>query len=496
MRTLLLFMLMVFAARSASAFTLFTEMNGISSRLESDALLNLASLSYRNGDREKAKEYLIRLLRASPDHVEANRFLGALFLMDGNIEASLKYWNRIGEPRIERIELQPVPRIDPVMMDRAFAMAPASNLQLEQFEETASRLESMQVFKNYRFFLKPRRDSYSFDLILSSQVRTGTLSSKIKVAAMAAQAFFSDTLRPELHNLGGTTMSLTSLISWEEHRNRYSASLSLPLGDEPYSRLRIFTDNRFETWSFGSDVELRKSTAGIEVGQALNSRLTWNSGAKISHREYDHDDPLESGSLFQSGWLLEVSGQTDFHLIRIPEKRLTVRSISTAGLGKFLGNDLRPAHISLEQSFDFRWFPRSTTEGLMVGARLSAGKIFGSAPFDEYYLLGADRNSDRILRAHRSQHDKNGENPFGSAYFLINSEVSQVIYDTGKIRARLIPFVDAARVSPHNVGIRSEWFVDAGMQAGLQFLGAVELLFTYGKDLRTGRNVVYLGAKL
>jgi hypothetical protein len=132
----------------------------------------------------------------------------------------------------------------------------------------------------------------------------------------------------------------------------------------------------------------------------------------------------------------------------------------------------------------------------MVGARLSAGKVFGFAPFDEYYLLGADRNSDRMLRAHRSRHGKNGENPVGSAYFLINSEVSQVIYDTGKIRARLIPFVDVARVSPHSAEIRSEWFVDAGMQAGLQFLGAVELLFTYGKDLRTGRNVVYLGAKL
>ena len=494
MKKSLLFILFLINAPALFAFPLFIGMTESFARLQSETLVDLASRSYRAGDREQAKVYLKTLLKANPSDRYANRFLGALYLMDGNVEAALKYWNRIGEPRIEQISMQPLPRVDAVLMDRVFAMAPASSLSRNDYLETESRLRMMGIFKKYEFQLKPREETQTFDLVLRPQVRKGTLASKLKIAALVAQGVLTETIEPEFHNIRGTTISSTSFISWDESRNRFFSSLSFPVGNDPHSRLRIFADHKLETWSVDSGLHLRKWEGGVEAGKTWNDRLSWKSGTKASYRLFDGSK--NDRAFFHEGWLIEVFGEVDVSLIRIPEKRLTIQSTTSAGTGKFLSGLQRPSFVQLENSLQLTWFPQPVDEDLAMTARARIGTLLGSAPFDEFYSMGADRNMDLRLRAHRSRMDPYGENPFSTGFLLLNWDISKTVFDNGRFRWRLIPFTDVAAMKRTELWDGPHWFIDLGMQSGFQVFNSVELMVTYGKDLRSGRNVIYFSANL
>ncbi|MCI0603889.1 hypothetical protein L0156_12860 [bacterium] len=452
-----------------------------------------ASMSYRRGDRELSKKYLQRILEKNAGDSYANQFLGTLFLMDGNLEAALKYWNRLGKPLIENIQLEPHPDVDPELLDRALVMAPASSLTREDYLATESRLQMMGVFRKQEFELKPHKKEEKFDLIVRPSVKKGAFSSKIKMATLAAQGVFTETVQLEFPNIEGTTISASSLISWDEFKNRFYSSLSLPFGRHPHMRIRSFSDTRKETWALAPDVDLLKWQGGVELAESVNGNWKWNSGAKVSHRNYDNIGSFSAS--FQEGWVIQAFANFDFSLLRIPERRFNVKSNLNTEVGKLLHSFSSP-FLMLENSVEMRWFPRPAGEDLAMTGRFRTGKIFGEVPFDESFVLGVERDTDLLLRAHKSQSDKKGENPFASAYALWNWDISKIVVDKKRYRLKLTPFLDVGKIFDSQLWRGKQWFVDTGIQTGVQIFGAPELVLTFGKDLRTGRNVVYFSARL
>ncbi len=522
MKKRLIFLLILFAARHLSGFSIFTCSTrnfadfeyaaGVAQATNGnyEAALNilkfgwhrgdqprflseLAAINYKKGDRKEAKHYLNRLLTENPADPYANQFMGALFLLDANVEAALKYWNRIGEPEIERIEWQPLPPIDPGLMDKALVMAPASYLKLEDYLETDSRFQMMGTFRKYEFRLKPLDDKSSFNLIVRPELKNRMFSSKLKIASLVIQGIFTETIKPEFHNIARTTISSTSLISWDEYRNRFYTSLSLPFEGRPHARIKLFTEVRNETWSVLTDVNLLKWVAGVDFGETYNGRFKWTGGTKLSNRRYKNFNDYQQ-HLFQEGWLIHAFGTADFSLLRIPEERLTVQSKISAGAG--LSPEASTGFVTLEHSLELRWFLRDSGDDLAMMARFGAAGMFGPAPFDEYFVLGADRDTDLLLRAHRSSIDKRGENPFGPGYMLLNLEISKYLLNSRKFRWRLAPFLDAGRIMGNEIWNGNRVFLDGGIQSGFQIFGSTEMIFTYGKDLITRRNVFYVTARL
>src|SRR6185437_15631755 len=64
-------------------------------------MIELAGVEYRLGDRNLARNYLRRALDLDPADTYAIDFIATLYFLDGNAEAALQYWNRIGKPRIQ-----------------------------------------------------------------------------------------------------------------------------------------------------------------------------------------------------------------------------------------------------------------------------------------------------------------------------------------------------------------------------------------------------------
>ena len=116
-------------------------------------LIELAGVAFKQKKQDESIAYLRRALRLDPEDSYANDFLATVYFLQGNLEAALKYWNRVEKPAIEQVSSEPVPRLRPALLDHAFAMAPASMFTLEELRASNARLQALDVFPSYRFDL-------------------------------------------------------------------------------------------------------------------------------------------------------------------------------------------------------------------------------------------------------------------------------------------------------------------------------------------------------
>src|SRR5437899_3171706 len=134
--------------------------------------LELAGVEFKQKHYPQAALYLRHALRLDPHDSYGNDFLGTVYFLEGNLEAALRYWNRVGKPQIVELRVDPVPRVDPALLDRAFAFSPASTLQLSDFRTTNERIRGLGIFPRYQFDLRAREDD-TFDVVFRNQERDG-----------------------------------------------------------------------------------------------------------------------------------------------------------------------------------------------------------------------------------------------------------------------------------------------------------------------------------
>ena len=130
--------------------------------------VELGGIAFKQKLYPQAARYLHRALELAPNDSYANDFLGTVYFLQGNLDAALKYWNRAGKPQIAEIRSKPTPRLDPVLLDRAFAFSPASTLQLSDLRTTEARIDALGIFPRYHFDLQAREDG-KFDLLFRNQ---------------------------------------------------------------------------------------------------------------------------------------------------------------------------------------------------------------------------------------------------------------------------------------------------------------------------------------
>jgi hypothetical protein len=157
--------------------------------------------------------------------------------------------------------------------------------------------------------------------------------------------------------------------------------------------------------------------------------------------------------------------------------------------GTFFENPLR-RYSRAQASLEEQWFPRARGDDYELQAKITAGKTFGRVPFDDLFMLGFERDNDRLLRGHAGLVDgQKGNAPLGRNFILWNAEFDKIAYDSGLVRVRVGPLLDTGRVyDPSGYFGARTWLLDTGLQAKIRILASVEFVLGYGKDLRTGIN--------
>jgi len=468
--------------------------------------LELAGVSFRQKNYADAADYLRRALRLDPADTYAHDFLAGVYLLQGNLEAALKHWNRVSKPHIEAVRIEPASRVDPVLLDHAFALAPASTLSLPQLQTTKARVDGLNIFADYRIDLEARPDG-KFDAVFRGRERNGWGNTKWEGLISLLRGLPFQAIHPEYFNIGHRAINFESLIRWDAQKRRLRANLSGPFSEDPKWRYRLELDLRNENWdirSSSSDTapllggfNMRKQAVTAEITSFVNGRLDWSTGVELSHRDFRDINPgaVLTPQLLAHGLQLKHLGELNYELVNAPERRLSVGASASTQIGRIWSQPSQ-AFAKFQSSLEAHWLPQAEGDDYEMRAKIYAGRTFGAPSFDELFILGVERDNDLWLRSHIGTRDgRKGSAPLGRNYLLSNWEFDKNLYSNPLFSLKLGPFVDSGKITGSSTKMGSlgskTWLWDAGLQTKVRMLG-VGLAFSYGKDLRSGNNAFYI----
>ena len=465
--------------------------------------VELAGVAFKQKRYREAASYLQRALKLAPQDSYANDFLGTVYFLQGNLAAAVKYWNRTGKPDIAQVRPDPIPKLDHVLLNRAFAFAPASTLHLEDLWTSEKRLDGLEIFPSYQMDLQAREDG-KFDVVFRNHELNGWGPNKWTALFLLLRGLPAQTIYPEFFNFKGTGLNFTSMFRWDAQKRRIQANFSGPLSRNPGRHFSLGVDLREENWNLYPSFTgpepllgaftLRREAIHASLASFVSGRWTWSAAAEVSHRDYRNIDlgTALSPALLPKGYELKQTTSFEAAILRMPERRLTLTSGASSGVGRVWSE---PTHSfeKLQPSLRLRWFPQAQGDDYELQAQLRAGKTWGSLPFDELYALGIDADNDLWMRAHIATRDgRKGSAPLGRNYFLGNWEQDKKVYGNGLLTFKVGPFLDTGKITDPLPGLGSqEWLWDLGLQAKARVLGT-EVVFSYGKDLRSGNNAFYV----
>ena len=466
-------------------------------------LVELAGVSYKQKDYPKAARHLHKVLLLDPSDQYANDFLASIYYLEGNLEAALLFWNRVSKPVLAEVETDPTPKVDPVLLDRAFAFAPTEMLELRELLETEKRLIQLGIFNRYKFNLDARADG-RFDLVLRTTERRGLENKKWRVLLTQLRGLPFQTVHAEFFNIEQKGINSVSLLRWDKEKQRVWSSLSGPLKRRPEWRYEFGLDFRDENWELRestsdeagilTSLKLRKFAINGSVSNVSSERLEWSTGFEVSHRDLRDvvsatARPDEFGG---DGLQLKVASGVSYEFARIPEKRI-VASVSVSAELARLWSDPSQVFAGFEGSVRTKWFPQFKGDDYEINLRVRAGKTFGRPPFDELFMLGIERDNELWLRGHAgTRNGRKGNAPLGRDYFLMNLELDKNVFQNEWIGMKVGPFLDTGRVFGDSAGPGfRKWLFDPGLQAKVRLMG-VSFSFCYGKDIRTGSETFYV----
>lgn len=464
--------------------------------------VELAGIAFEQKRYPQAAAWLRKALRIAPTDKYANNFAGTVYYLMGNLPAALKYWNRIGKPQIHFLNLAPDLHVKPLILGRAFTFSPASQLTLRQLETTRARLNGLRIFPTYRIELKPQANG-SFDANFHALERNGFGSSRWAAAVSILSGLPYETIYPAYYNIGRSAMNFTSLLRWDDQKRRIWVSLSAPLHELPQRRWRFTFDARDENWAIRrsftgiapilGSLNLQKQAGGFSVTDYVSGRLRWSTGAQLSHRSYRdvRDGTALTPDIVLPGMELKFLFSITGRPIDVPQRRLTVTMSVHSQTARIWST---PSHAfeKLQGSALLRWYPLADSHRWEVRQEVRAGGILGTAPFDEFFMLGVDRDNSLWLRGDLGVRDgRKGSAPLGTRYLLANSDLYRRIYGNGIIDLQAGPLFDVGRMGAPNPSLATrQWLFDVGAEARITVLGT-RVVLTWGHDLRTGHNAIF-----
>lgn len=467
--------------------------------------LELAGVSFKQKKYAEAANYLRRALRLDPADSYANDFLASVYFLQGNLDAALKYWNHVSKPQIEEVQFDPQPRVNPVLLDHAFAFAPGTVLRLSELQTTEARVSALNLFTGARFDLEARPDG-KFDVVFRARERNGWGANKWEGLLSLFRGLPFQTIHPEFFNIRRRAINSVSLVRWDSEKRRFWTSLSGPLSADPGRRYRLDLDLRKENWDIRDSsagaplrgaLKLRKQAFVAGITSVVSGLWNWSTGIELSRRKFSEVIPGSAltPQLLAQGFQLKHLGQLSYELARVPERRFIVSTGVSTELGRIWSHPSQ-AFAKLQGSLEAHWLPQASGDDYEIQGKIRAGKTFGRIPFDELFALGVERDNDLWLRAHSGTRDgRKGNAPLGRSYFLSNWELDKNVYSNGLITLKLGPFLDTGKISDSSPGLGSQrWLWDVGAQAKVRVIG-LGIAFSYGKDLRSGNDAFYVSLR-
>jgi tetratricopeptide (TPR) repeat protein len=466
-------------------------------------LTELAGIAYRQKQFSSAKKELRRALAINSRDDYANNFLASIYFLEDNLEAALKYWNRTGGPQLTDLTFDPPPKLNRLLLDRAFAFSPRTEWRRDQYLATQAKLSALDLFPRMRFDLQAQPDG-SFDLGFHAAERDGWGNAKLEGIVSLLRGLPYQSIYLDFYNLRRGGLNWRSLVRWDSQKRRVFTEIAAPLEENPSIRYHVYFDERNENWNLTNTLlpsrpspaflNLEKATAGAKIQFIEPGPWQWNAGVEYSYRNFRSLTaiPEQIGPYFTNGSAIALRSGVERSLVRFPERRFTLDANAAGELGAFFANPLGK-YGRIEGSLAANWFPKARGEDYKMKAGIKGGRTFGIVPFDELFMVGFDRDNDLWLRGHPGlRNGQKGNAPLGKNFLLLNWEMDKLAYQGAFFTVKVGPFLDSGKISdPSGYFGSPKLLWDTGLQAKIRVLGSFEFVLGYGKDLRSGNNSFY-----
>jgi hypothetical protein len=469
-------------------------------RRDAPLMVELAGVFYHQKNLSQAKHFLRRALSIDPTDAYSNNFLASIYFLEGNLEAALKYWNRVGKPRLTDLAYSPEPSLNLLILDRAFDFSRGSVWTRSQFLSTEARLKALDLFPLMQFDLQPQPNG-SFDLVFRAPQRAPWTRNYLASAFSLLRGLPFETVYPAFCNVNGAGLNSVSLFRWDDQKRRISTELAAPFLDNPALRYRIYFDARDENWNIADTLvptapanarfNLERVAAGAELRFIESGRWQWSMGGEYTDRLYRTliGIPSQSTPFFTGGSSLALFSTVQRSLVRFPERRFTLNGAAIGHLGTFFRNPLG-RYAQLQSSLFADWFPQAQGDDYHLQARFRAGGTLGQIPLDDLFVLGFDRDTDLWMRGYPGlYHGQKGNSPLGRDYFLTNWDFDKIAYDNPFFTASVGPFLDSGDAyDPSPYFGSHQWMWDSGLETKIRVLGRSEIILGWGITLRSARS--------
>ena len=464
--------------------------------------VELAGVAFQQKKYPDAARWIEKALRLDPYDEYAIDFAGTNFLLLGNLDAALKYWNRIQKPQINALNIDPDIHVQRLLLERAFVFSPQALMRRPDFEASEARLNKLGIFPAYNIQLYARQDG-KFDAEFHAIERDGFGDGWLQSLVSLFSGLPYETIYPSYFNIGESTTNFDSLLRWDAQKRRAWLSLSWPMHSLPQWRWQVAIDGRDENWAIRNaftgfapllgSFKLKREMASGTINSIRSARLGWTTGAELSHRTYSNvvDGPALTAELVAPGYELKHLASLHATFLDVPEHRFTLAGTASSEFARLWSTPPR-LFEKLQGGATVHWLPRAEGDTYEFMQRVRGGAIAGTAPIDELWMIGVERDNDLWLRGHIGTRDgRKGSSPLADRYFLSNTDFYRSLWGNGLISVKAGPWLDVAKTSaPTNGLAERQWFVDTGVEIKLSVLGTGVVL-TYGRNLRTGNNAFY-----
>ncbi len=464
--------------------------------------IELGGVAFEQKNHAEAAHWLRRGVRLDPADAYANNFLGTVYFLSGNLDAAVKYWNRVEKPAIGGIDFDPHLKVHRLLLDRAFAFSPAAVLRAPQLTTTETRLDGLGIFSGYNLHLDARPDG-RFDAVFRAQEQDGFGSKAAALVSMLGGLPY-ETVYPSYRNIARSAINFDGLVRWDAQKRRAWGELSGPLQGRAEWRWNVETDLRNENWALRrsftgtapvlGSFNLEREAVDASLASLQRGALQWTLGGEFSHRIFRAAVPGSAltSSLLIPGYELKQTATVKAGLVRLPQYRFNVTGGGSSDLARVIGGASHGSE-KLQGWATAHWLPGMQSERWDLRQEIRAGKIFGTTPFDELFVLGMDRDdTDLWMRGHIATRDgRKGSSPVGDGYLLANTDVLRRVYGNGLVTMQAGPLLDVGKMAAPTAGLSSgEWLADVGVEARLTVLHT-SVVVSWGRDLRSGTNAFW-----
>jgi tetratricopeptide (TPR) repeat protein len=446
-----------------------------------EARVELAGLRFLEKKYEDAVVGFSSALVYRPDPY-AREMLAASLHLAGRTEDALKEWNRLGQPRLDAVEVNGLVHTRDRVVRRELTVFPEGVLDLGQYRKTRLRLEELGIFD--RIALRPLpKELGRMDLEVDLAERHG-FGSLLEVGARSVVYAIRRKVVLRYYNLAGEGINLAVDYKWEKTQPHLKGSIEWPRPLGLPANLRVEGLRARPTYDLGETFTMRTRGADLSLRRVVGPGTVAQAGWRIRDRTFSVARPDTPEGVL-SGYQLGLDHRiVDRRRYRLDVSLRLFQSLAALGadVAYPLGQAALRYHgfLSLPES---KPMPRSA-----VAAQLIVGRGGSGTPLDEMFTPGAAGEMDYPLRAHRYKTGGVlGAAPIGQGLSLLNLELRQRIVDRKRFALGAVAFYDGAHVTASAQG-GDQTLHDVGVGLRLAARGVI-LRLDYGHSLSgDGKN--------